>query len=932
MMPRPKENTPPYLQFGRSLVWGLLLIMCWGTALLVTHALWQPPLPIPSTPPLALRPRPGVNLSPTALDIPELLKQLADAGIRWVRVEVRWDEVEPRPGTYRWHVWDRRLARLQALGLTPVVVLNRSPAWARAPDDAANPYAPPANPQDLARFAQAFARRYATLVQYYQIWDEPNIAPHWGNREADPFGYLRLLQESALAIRREDPDARILSAALAPTLDPGRINRNDLAYLEELYALDAATWFDILAWHPYGFNRPPEDPPAAGRLNFRRVELARNIMVRYGDADTPIWATAFGWNALPPSQTSPWEQVSPTDQAAYLYRAYTWASQHAPWLGPMFWTHAYPDAPATDPRWGFALWNPDTSPRAAWGALEKAAKLPRLDVGAHVLPLDTPYPTGTLLPGPSGTTHTFRFYGTGIVLRARGGPRWHTLWATVDGSPPPALRRDERGRAYINLYRPRPEEIEVVLAQGLPWGPHTLALTSGPGDPAWPLTELVVLGDTASSPLRRGVLVLALVGVLALAGYVVWAWSPGLGHIRGPVAPGIHRALLGATVLLIPFTTLLVSLGDTLFVLPEITLTLLLTLTALRLVWQMPLYPFRAPLSAPNRWDVLAGSVVIAALFLSTWFARDREAAFVALRARVLFPFALWLFVRSSNWATRTHLPHLLVLGGAVLALYALTDLLAGRAVWVAGVPRVRGIFGSPNHLALVLVRIVPFAVVLAQTHPRRWGWSLAPITLALILTGSRGAWMLGIPVGLIALFGRHTQRRWRFLPLGGALLGVGFFLLRGGETWAQRVRIWRGVWRMIADSPWVGIGLNQFSRVYPAYMLPEAWQEPLLYHAHNTFVHTAATLGIPATVALAYLLGRALLRPAPDAVPRAARASLLGGLAFGLVDAFWALDDLAYLTALALALLAPRRTHDAREFGLSDDNGYNGPSTTLSG
>ncbi len=108
--------------------------------------------------------------------------------------------------------------------LVPLVVLDGSPAWARAEQDRApvdNPLAPPADPDDMARFAAAFATRYGDKVRYYQVWDEPNIAPHWGNHWIEPVAYAQLLKAVAPAIRAADPDAVIATAALAPTTDRG---------------------------------------------------------------------------------------------------------------------------------------------------------------------------------------------------------------------------------------------------------------------------------------------------------------------------------------------------------------------------------------------------------------------------------------------------------------------------------------------------------------------------------------------------------------------------------------------------------------------------------------------------------------------------------------------------------------------------------------
>ena len=124
--------------------------------------------------------------------------------------------------------------------LTPVVVLNGSPAWARRPGDAANPLAPPQERADFGAFAAAVARRYGDQVRYYQVWHQPNIAPHWGARPVDPADYLGLLREAAVQIRSADADAQIVLAALAPNTEAGGANLSDVAFLEALYAAGRA--------------------------------------------------------------------------------------------------------------------------------------------------------------------------------------------------------------------------------------------------------------------------------------------------------------------------------------------------------------------------------------------------------------------------------------------------------------------------------------------------------------------------------------------------------------------------------------------------------------------------------------------------------------------------------------------------------------------
>ena len=59
---------------------------------------------------------------------------------------------------------------------------------------------------------------------------------------------------------------------------------NDLDFLQGMYDAGAKDAFDILAVHAYGWQEPPDAPPAPDRINWRRTELLRQIMERNGDA------------------------------------------------------------------------------------------------------------------------------------------------------------------------------------------------------------------------------------------------------------------------------------------------------------------------------------------------------------------------------------------------------------------------------------------------------------------------------------------------------------------------------------------------------------------------------------------------------------------------------------------------------------------------
>jgi hypothetical protein len=264
----------------------------------------------------------GVNLDDTELAEPVLgrtLDLLDRSGVDWVRFTLPWDRLEPARGSFDWAWSDAVFAALaRHPNVRPLIVLDRSPEWARTDSDAGNPLAPPHERAEFGAFAAAVAQRYGSQVQAYQVWNEPNITPHWGARPVDPADYAGLLREAAVQIRAADPGARIVLAGLAPTVEGGGANLSDLSYLDALYRLNAQPWFDIAAAQPYGFSQPALAPAAEGNLDFGRAALLREVMTRYGDDCTPLWVTSYGWNSLPPGAAgtvSPWGQVTEAEQA-----------------------------------------------------------------------------------------------------------------------------------------------------------------------------------------------------------------------------------------------------------------------------------------------------------------------------------------------------------------------------------------------------------------------------------------------------------------------------------------------------------------------------------------------------------------------------------------------------------------------------------------
>ena len=422
-------------------------------------------------------------------------------------------------GRFEWETWDQVAAAFaRQPSLNPVVVLDRSPAWARGAADVDNPLAPPHERRDFGAFARAVAERYRGRFVYYQVWDEPNIAPHWGASAADPAGYLGLLREAAVNIRAADPAARIVAAALAPTTESGGANLSDITYLDQLYSLGGREWFDYPAAQPYGFSQPPDSPADPSQLNFGRAALLRQVMLRHGDAGTPLWATAFGWDA----------SASGTTAAMGNGERGGAGGLHSGGISR---------GPSASGR-GLG--------RCCGRVISRCSRRPRpLSAGllrrcrSWGLAATLRTPPRFAMPGgaPSHRPRTRAQTATPSISPSPGpGSRWKCREALTGlTSPPWSMARPPTG---CHVTRParvtwsctiQLQAVRVIpLADGLTAGEHTVRLTAHGGWGQWPLRAVVI--TAAATPVSRlGLALLALAVLASLAAAIaVGRWRRGV--------------------------------------------------------------------------------------------------------------------------------------------------------------------------------------------------------------------------------------------------------------------------------------------------------------------------------------------------------------------------------------------------------------------
>lgn len=520
--------------------------------------------------------RPGVNvdlLQYSATELESALDQIRGANFRWVRQFAYWDEIERERGAYDWDAWDQVANALRRYPeLEPVVVLMNSPPWARQKrgDDKPTETAPPHSLAGFAAFCREFATRYSDVIDYYQVWDEPNLGDAWGGDDPRPAQYVALLAIAREAILDSDPSASIVAAGLAPTVETAGRNISDIRYLDAMYALGARELMDVVAGKPYGqFSSPSDRQVDEGLLNLSRIIALREIMLANGDGKKSLWASNYGWNALPGDwggDASIWGEVTEDEQVQFTLETLDRIHREMPWLGPLFLQHWQPAAAPTSAQWGFALVKQDGSASALLRALQ-TYQYPSLarDGLYHARNRHASYSGvwefGELgadigwLPA-SDSQLSFDFFGADVAMLLREDEYFAFLYPTVDGQAPNAIQHDASGNAYIFLRsNSRAPELNLVpIATNLPLGEHTLRASAHHGWDRWAIAGYAVSSGDLLEPYNRQIALGAFATLLSLFAFIAAAasapwndWLPGLSNLFAGLNATAHLFMTGLT-------------------------------------------------------------------------------------------------------------------------------------------------------------------------------------------------------------------------------------------------------------------------------------------------------------------------------------------------------------------------------------------------
>ena len=249
-------------------------------------------------------------------DVELWMNEVEKLEMEWVKIQARWEVIEPEPDQYDWAALDMGVEEASARGIKVLLSVVTAPDWAREPGVNLAEHGPPEDPQMFADFVAKILERYQGKVQAIEVWNEQNLDREWTSvrgLQTGPADYMEMLRLSYQAIKGIDPGVVVISGALAPTGLDNRVNAwDDFNYMDAMIQNGLLNYSDCVGAHHNGINVPPSytwdavpnDPGAQFRgpfdnphhsWSFRSTLQGYALRVQQAGGDQKLCVTEFGW-------------------------------------------------------------------------------------------------------------------------------------------------------------------------------------------------------------------------------------------------------------------------------------------------------------------------------------------------------------------------------------------------------------------------------------------------------------------------------------------------------------------------------------------------------------------------------------------------------------------------------------------------------------
>jgi hypothetical protein len=224
------------------------------------------------------------------------------AGINWTRLHdagssyIGWSFLEPRPG--EWSFRDEPLFRYRKYGMKILGAFSTAPEWASyftKPHEAYfDRFYQPRDLDAFANYVRVVAKRYAGVIDVYDLWNEPWSAGYWGvgydeQRQVflpsphGPADFTRLMRTAWQAVKSVDPKITLLGVQ---TND----GESGTKWTRGVVESGGVPYCDVMCYHQYTVDAPgyPGDAVESGLRHAFEPLLGEDGTAKL---PKPVWLT-----------------------------------------------------------------------------------------------------------------------------------------------------------------------------------------------------------------------------------------------------------------------------------------------------------------------------------------------------------------------------------------------------------------------------------------------------------------------------------------------------------------------------------------------------------------------------------------------------------------------------------------------------------------
>ncbi len=249
---------------------------------------------------------------------------LGATGAKWARCQTGWNRCETEKGVYTFEWLDSVVDNLLARGVQPWFNVGfGNPIYML---DVPNPTCVGCVPtlygeevkEAWLNYIHALARHFKGRVQYYEIWNEPNLLNFWHPSFPNGREYAELVAVTGEAIRAEDRDSKIGGCMAGLLQSMPKEGEQVQVYLEEFAECLRPGAMDFFTYHVYSWF-----PEVASAKNF---EYVKQILRDNGHTNIEYWNGESGHASWYPENypaNKEWNSVgSEHKQSVWLLRRF----------------------------------------------------------------------------------------------------------------------------------------------------------------------------------------------------------------------------------------------------------------------------------------------------------------------------------------------------------------------------------------------------------------------------------------------------------------------------------------------------------------------------------------------------------------------------------------------------------------------------------